>query len=64
MLLQRDPPDTKQKAGAALSRRDGWLVRNADEAIVVWDGQDEYVGRLVRALQDALGEEEVWVVSP
>jgi ribonuclease HI len=64
VLLQRDPPETKQKAGAALSRRDGWLVRNADEAIVVWDGQDEYVGRLVRALQDALGEEEVWVVSP
>ncbi|HZQ28910.1 MAG TPA: RNase H family protein [Acidimicrobiales bacterium] len=64
IVLQNKPPESKQKAGAALSRRDAWLARHADEAIVVWDGQDEWVGRLVRSFQDHLGEEEVWVVAP
>ncbi|MEA2685076.1 MAG: hypothetical protein QOE93_271, partial [Actinomycetota bacterium] len=43
---------------------DAWLARHAHEAIVVWDGHDAIVGRTVRALQDALGEDEVWVVTP
>ena len=64
VLLQARPPATKQLAGAALRRRDAWLARNADEAITVWDGSDPAVGRTVRSLQDALGEEEVWVVTP
>jgi ribonuclease HI len=64
IVLQSKPPDSKQKAGAALSRRDAWLARHANEAIVIWDGQDEWVGRLVRSFQDHLGEEEVWVVAP
>ena len=64
VLLQAASPETKQKAGAALSRRDAWLARHADEAVVVWDGGDEAVGKLVRSFQDHLGEEEVWVLHP
>jgi ribonuclease HI len=64
VLMQARGPENKQKAGAALARRDAWLARHADEAIVVWDGADPYVGKLVRSLQDHLGEEEVWVLHP
>ena len=58
------PPATKQRAGAALGRRDAWLARNAREAIVVWDRADADVGRTVRAYEDHLGEDEVWIVEP
>jgi ribonuclease HI len=62
--LERKSPASKQQAGAALARRDGWLARQVDEAIVVWDGDDAAVGKTVRSLRDHLGEEEVWVVEP
>ena len=64
VLLQAKQPDTKQLAGGALRRRDAWLARNADEAIVIWDGDDDMVGRLVHSLRDHVGEEEVWVIDP
>jgi ribonuclease HI len=64
VVLQVASPETTQKAAAAYSRRDAWLARHADEAIVVWDGDDQFVGKLVRSLQDHLGEEDVWVLTP
>lgn len=64
VVMQDHPPETKHKAGAALTRRDAWLARHASEAIVVWDGADEMIGKTVRSLQDHLGETEVWVVEP
>ena len=64
IVVQDKKPATKQLAGAALRRRDAWVARHAAEAIVVWDGDDPAVGRSVRALQDALGEDEVWVIPP
>jgi ribonuclease HI len=64
ITLQRKKPDTKQSAGGALARRDAWLARHADEAIVVWDGKDPAIGRTVRSLQDHLGDEDVWIVEP
>ncbi|MEX2659831.1 MAG: ribonuclease H [Acidimicrobiales bacterium] len=64
VVLDPTAPSTKQRAGAALGRRDAWLARNADEAIVVWDRDDRDVGRLVRSYEDHLGETEVWVVEP
>ena len=64
VVLQAKQPDSKQQAGAALARRDAWLARNASEALAVWNGDDPFVGRLVRSLQDHLGEEQVWVLSP
>jgi ribonuclease HI len=64
VVLQTKVPETKQKAGAALARRDDWMFRHADEAIAVWDGADRAVGILVRSLHDRVGEDEVWVVAP
>ena len=63
VLLERAVPDSKQKFGAALARRDGWLAKHIDEAIVVWDGQDPALGKLVRSLEDKLGN-DVWIVEP
>jgi uncharacterized phage-like protein YoqJ len=62
--LERKVPDTRQKAGASLARRDGWLAAQVDEAIVVWDGGDAAVGKQVRKLQGRVGEENVWIVDP
>ena len=64
VVLQAKPPATRQMAGGALRRRDAWLARHAHEAVTVWDGDDEAVGRTVRSFQDALGEEDVWVLTP
>lgn len=64
VVLQAKSPETKQKAAAAYARRDAWLARHADEAVVVWDGDNPFVGRLVQSFQDHLGEEEVWVLNP
>jgi ribonuclease HI/uncharacterized phage-like protein YoqJ len=63
VLLERTAPDSKQKFAAALARRDGWLAKHADEAIVVWDGKDPVLGKLVRTLEDKLGD-DVWIVDP
>jgi len=64
VVVDPTAPATKSQAGAALGRRDAWLARNAAEAIVVWDGDDPDVGRLVRSYRDHLGEPEVWVLEP
>jgi len=64
VLLQATTPDTRQGVAGAMSRRDTWLARHAQEAIVVWDGSDPAVGRTVRMLREHLGEEEVWVLEP
>ena len=63
VLLQKKVPGSKQQAGAALARRDAWIARHAAEAVLVWDGHDEALGRLFRTLQDHLGD-DVWVVDP
>jgi ribonuclease HI/uncharacterized phage-like protein YoqJ len=63
LQLERTAPANRQRAGASLSRRDGWLASQVDEAIVVWNGVDDNVGKLVRKLKGRLGEENVWVVD-
>ncbi|MGH9281454.1 MAG: ribonuclease H family protein [Acidimicrobiales bacterium] len=64
VLLQANEPTGKQAAAGALARRDAWMARNGAEAVVVWDGRDAAVGRVVRSLRDHLGEEEVWLLDP
>ena len=64
VLLQSKVPESRQAVAGSLSRRDAWLVRHANESIVVWDGEDAAVGKSVRSLRDHLGEEEVWVLDP
>ena len=61
---QSRKPTSRQQAGGATSRRDAWLARSVAEAVVVWDGDDDRVGKLVRSLVVQLGEEDVWVVEP
>jgi ribonuclease HI/uncharacterized phage-like protein YoqJ len=63
ILLQKAAPESKAKAATAMARRDAWLARNATEAIVVWDGKDELLGRLHRSLEDHIGD-DVWIVDP
>jgi uncharacterized phage-like protein YoqJ len=63
ITLERKVPASKQLAGAALARRDAWLARPVDAAVVVWDQEDQVVGRLVRSLEDHLGA-DVWVLDP
>jgi ribonuclease HI/uncharacterized phage-like protein YoqJ len=62
ITLERRTPGSRQSAGAAMARRDAWLGRNVDAAVVVWDGEDDLVGRLVRSLEDHLPDGEVVVV--
>ena len=64
VALQSKKPTSRQQAGGAIARRDAWLARSVAEAVVVWDGDDDRVGKLVRSLVVQLGEEEVWVVEP
>jgi ribonuclease HI len=63
VTLQHRVPKSRQQAGAALTRRDGWLARNATEAILVWDGADERLRRLHGTLEERLGE-DLWLVDP
>jgi ribonuclease HI/uncharacterized phage-like protein YoqJ len=64
VTLQARPPTSKQQAGAALARRDAWLTRAADEAIAVWDEEDPAIGKAVRRIQDAVGDDNVWILNP
>jgi uncharacterized phage-like protein YoqJ len=59
VTLERKVPETKAKVAGSLRRRDAWLARNLDEAVVVWDGEEPFTGRLVAALRDRLGD-DVW----
>lgn len=62
VLLEKKAPASRQQVAAALRRRNGWLANQVDEAVVVWDGSDEAIGRTVRSLEDRL--EDVWIVDP
>lgn len=55
-------PTSKQAAGAALSRRDGWLARQVSSAVVVHDGEDERTEKALRSLVLQLGDEAVMEV--
>jgi len=59
VLLEQKAPDTKAKVAGSLRRRDAWFARNLDEAVVVWDGAEPFVGRLLGTLRDHLGD-DVW----
>jgi uncharacterized phage-like protein YoqJ len=64
LTLEKKAPATKQLAGAALARRDAWLAKQVDSAVVVWDQEDDAVGRSVRSLEDHLGPDQVLLVHP
>lgn len=64
ITLEAREPATKQLAGAAIGRRDAWLARNVDAALVVWDQEDDLVGRQVRSLEDHVGQDQVLQIHP
>jgi ribonuclease HI len=64
VTVGRTSPQSKQAAGGALRRRDDWLAKHADQALVVWDGRDAGVGTTIRSLNDRLGSENVDVIEP
>jgi ribonuclease HI len=64
ITLDAKVPTSKQGAGIALGKRDDWLARQVDSAVVVWDQADAAVGRLVRVLEDHLGPDQVLLVQP
>lgn len=64
VILEQKAPKTKVDAGKALARRDGWLAKNASEALLVWDGLDKPLGELNRRLSRHLDEADIWVLDP
>ena len=64
ITLDRKAPTSKQGAGLALGRRDGWLAGQVDAAVIVWDREDPAVRRLVTVLEDQLGADQVLFVQP
>lgn len=64
ITLEERSPATKQLAGAALGRRDAWLAKQVDAAVVVWDHEDDATGRLVALLERQLGADQVLLVHP
>lgn len=63
VTLEKKQPADKAAFVASMGRRDSWLARVADEAILVWDEVDERFARLHRGLEDHLGSDLV-VVHP
>jgi ribonuclease HI len=64
ITLQRKGPETKAAVASSMARRDAFMRRNADEALVVWDGEDRLVAGVVGSLQRDLGEALVWLIDP
>ncbi len=63
ITLESRQPKSAGQVSQSLSRRDGWLRKNVDEAIIVWDGSGGWVEQTWRAFDNAL-DGEVWVVDP
>ena len=59
VTLEKKVPDDKAGFANAMARRDSWLARVADEAILVWDELDERFAALHRGLDDHLGADLV-----
>ncbi len=62
VCLQRRVPANPKNAGEALKRRNAWLRTVADEALIVWDGDDRRVGRVVREFEREMPD-DVWIVD-
>ena len=61
--FERRAPETTQRAGQAMDRRNAWFRQVADEALIVWDGSERRVGDVVRKFEQDLPD-DVWVIAP
>ena len=64
VVFENRAPATKQLAGGMAARRDAWLAKSADEAIVVHDGEDERTAKTVASLVMQLGDDNVLQLHP
>jgi len=62
VLLETVLPSTPQQAGQALSRRNAWMARVADEAVVVRNSSDPWVAKLVADLEREMPD-DVWHID-
>ena len=60
--LERKTPADARAVGQSLERRNGWMRRVASEAIVVWDGKEPRLAKVVAGLEIALPD-NVWFVN-
>jgi ribonuclease HI len=63
IVISPAPPATKQAAGMAIAKRNGWLIANADAAIAISNGRDRALRDDVHALERRLPD-DVWVLAP
>ena len=63
IVLSTKSPTSKQTAGAAIRKRNAWLIAHADVALVVWDGRDRSLRDEVRALEKKIPD-DVWIIDP
>ncbi len=63
VLVGSEEPRTKEQFAKAMRKRDDWLGRHGDEAVVVWDGRDPGVARAVKRFEKAFGE-DLWILEP
>ena len=63
VLLEHKAPESTARAGQAMDRRNGWLRKVADEALIVWDGTERRVGDLVKKFEADLPD-DVWIIGP
>ncbi len=55
VTLEKKQPEDREGFAKAMARRDSWLARAADEAILVWDEDDPRFSRLHKDLDAQLG---------
>ena len=63
IVLSDKTPPSKQAAGAAIRKRNAWLIAHADGALAVWDGHDRTLRDDIHALERKLPD-DVWIITP
>ena len=63
VVVSDEAPATRTEAGKALGRRDEWLARNGEEAVLVWDRAEDSLARLFKVFERSFGE-DVWILEP
>jgi len=61
--FEKKSPADNDAFRKAMARRDSWLIGIADQAVLVWDEQDNRLDRLFQDLEKALGD-DLLVIRP
>ena len=63
VAFEKKSPADSDAFRKAMARRDTWLVNAADQAVLVWDEQDNRLDRLHAELKKTLGD-DLFVLRP